>query len=81
MTAFTTGAHSRVHGTEEDRIDKTTDVGIGVTLATFGLRRNMIRDLGSGDYTIMTGSTIARINANVIERRAGEVDIVTYQVT
>ena len=81
MTAFTTSAHIRVHGTEEDRIDKTTDVGIGVTLATFGLRRNMIRDFVSGDHPIMTGSATAGINADVIERRAGEVNIVTYLVT
>lgn len=81
MTAFTTGAHSRVHGTEEDRIDKTTDVGICVTLATFGLRRDVVRDLGYSDHAIMTGRTIVVIYTHVIERRAGEVDIVTYYVT
>ena len=41
----------------------------------------MIHNLGSGDHTIMTGSAIAGINADMIERRAGEVDIVTYKVT
>ena len=70
-----------MHGAEEDRIDKTTDVGIGVTLATFGLRWNMIRGLGYGDRSVMTGSTIVVIYTHVIERRAGKVDIVTYYVT
>jgi len=70
-----------MHSTEEDRIYKAADIGIDVTLATFSLRWNMISGLGYSDRTIMTGSTIVVIYTHVIERRAGEVDIVPDYVT